>query len=101
MRRGYGRVVHRQTQSLTWPIAAGTLVLIAVGAVVPLQSAYAYVDPNSAGQLFQFLFPALIAVTSFLAAFKRVIRQYWNRLTSAVIAVIRGERVPSDTEGPG
>jgi hypothetical protein len=51
--------------------------------------------------LFQFLFPALIAVTSFLAAFKRVIRQYWSRLMRAMMAAIRGKRALPDTERPG
>ena len=38
-------------------MAAGVAVL----ACMPIKAAYAYIDPNSAGALYQFLFPLIIA----------------------------------------
>jgi hypothetical protein len=81
--------------------SVGTISLIALVAIAPIRSAHAYVDPNAAGSLFQFLFPALIAITSFFAAFKRVIRQLWTRMTGMVLASIRGDRTRQDGEQSG
>jgi hypothetical protein len=77
-----------------------TIVLLMLTAIAPINAAHAYVDPNSAGPLFQFLFPLLVAIASFLAACRRVIRQYWRRLTTAVMTSIRGDRAGPDTERP-
>ncbi len=41
---------------------------------------YAYVDPNAAGWLFQFLFPLLVAVCGVWAIFRQRIRALWHRL---------------------
>lgn len=77
-----------------------TIVVLALTAVVPMDVAYAYVDPNAAGPLFQFLFPALVAMVSFAAACKRALRQLWNRLTVIVSSVVRRDRAASDSESP-
>jgi hypothetical protein len=77
-----------------------TIALLALTALAPINAAYAYIDPNSAGPLFQFLFPALVAIASFLAACRRLIRQYWNRLMTTVVTAIRGVRAGSDSERP-
>ncbi len=69
--------------------------LVAVTALLacaPLQSAFAYVDPNSAGWLYQLIFPLLIAIGSAFAVLRRVIARAWSRLATVVVAVVRGER---------
>jgi hypothetical protein len=71
----------------------GLLLATTLLAMAPLRPAHAYVDPNSAGPLYQFLFPLLIAIGSVFAMLRRVIMQAWRRLTSAVISAVRGERV--------
>lgn len=71
------------------------LELIAVAvllACAPLQSAFAYVDPNSAGWLYQLIFPLLIAIGSAFAALRRVIAHAWSRLATRVVAAVRGDR---------
>ncbi len=70
----------------------GLLLLTTVLAVAPLRPAHAYIDPNSAGPLYQFLFPLLIAVGSAIAMLRRVIAQAWRRLASAVMSAVRGQR---------
>ena len=76
----------------------GTLALAAFVAFLPLQSAHAYIDPNSAGPLYQLLFPLFIAIASTLTALRRYIGSLWSRLTSAVTSAVRGGRVSSDTD---
>lgn len=61
-------------------------------ACAPLQSAFAYVDPNSAGWLYQLLFPLLIAIGSVFAALRRVIASAWSRFATLVTSAVRGER---------
>jgi hypothetical protein len=68
------------------------VLLAALVACVPLQSAFAYIDPNSAGSLYQLLFPLLIAIGGAFAALRRIIVHAVSRLASAVIAAVRGER---------
>lgn len=68
------------------------MLLATLVACVPLQSAFAYIDPNSAGSLYQFLFPLLIAIGGAFAALRRIIMQAVSRLASAVVAVVRGQR---------
>ena len=48
--------------------------------VIPLQAAYAYVDPNSAGLLYQILFPMLVAIASVATALRRSLARLWRRL---------------------
>lgn len=76
--------------------------LIAVAALLacaPLQSAFAYVDPNSAGWLYQLIFPLLIAIGTAFAALRRVIAQAWSRFATRVVAAVRGDRSASDERG--
>ncbi|HTW37332.1 MAG TPA: hypothetical protein VMD49_02040 [Steroidobacteraceae bacterium] len=61
-------------------------------ALLPVRPAHAYIDPNSAGPLYQLLFPLLIAVGSVIAMLRRAIARAWNRVTGAVISVVRGPR---------
>ncbi len=79
-------------------LPAGMLLLAALLVVAPLQSAYAYIDPNSAGPLYQFLFPLFIAIAGALAALRRIIKQLWNRAVRACVGVFRHERENTDTE---
>ena len=71
-------------------IAMGAAV--AVLACMPMKAAYAYIDPNSAGALYQFLFPFLIAIGSVFAFLRRAIAQAFSRLAHAVASVVRGKR---------
>jgi hypothetical protein len=64
----------------TWRAAIASCLLATFVAFVPLKTAHAYVDPNAAGPLFQFLFPAIIAITSAIAGFRRQIARLWSRL---------------------
>lgn len=68
------------------------LLVATLIACVPLRSAFAYVDPNSAGSLYQILFPLLIAIGSAFAFLRRVIARAWSRLATVVVAAVRGER---------
>lgn len=70
----------------------GLLLLTIVLAAVPLRPAHAYIDPNSAGPLYQMLFPLLIAIGSAIAMLRRTIARAWSRVTSAVASVVRGQR---------
>lgn len=81
----------------------GLLAVIALLACVPLKPAYAYLDPNSAGALYQFLFPLLIAIGSVFAFLRRAIVRACTRLASAVVAVVRGDRAKESqrTDHPG
>lgn len=63
---------------------AWRLVIVAFIALMPLQSAQAYIDPNSAGPLYQFLFPMLVAIASAIAAARRVLKRVWGRLVSYI-----------------
>jgi hypothetical protein len=70
----------------------GLLLWAAVLAVAPVRPAHAYIDPNSAGPLYQLLFPLLIAVGSAITMARRAIARAWNRVTSAVVSAVRGQR---------
>ncbi len=74
------------------------LLLVAALAVAPLQSAYAYIDPNSAGPLYQFLFPLFIAIAGALAAMRRIIKQLFNRALRACAGLFRHKRNSTDGE---
>jgi hypothetical protein len=52
-----------------------------------------YIDPNSAGALYQFLFPVLIAIGSAFAFLRRTIVRACTKVAHAVASVFRrGER---------
>jgi len=70
----------------------GMVAIIALLTCVPLRPAYAYIDPNSAGALYQFLFPLLIAIGSAFAFLRRVILRACSRLANAVVSVVRRDR---------
>jgi len=67
------------------------LVVASFIALMPLRSAQAYIDPNSAGPLYQFLFPMLVAVASAFAVSRRVLKKLWRR----VVRYIAGTRSDS------
>jgi hypothetical protein len=81
----------------TTPI--GMVAVIALLACVPLRAAYAYIDPNSAGALYQFLFPVLIAIGSAFAFLRRTIVRACTKLASAVVAVVRRDRTKDSRRG--
>lgn len=70
----------------------GIGVLSALLIMAPVRPAHAYVDPNSVGSLYQFLFPLFIAIASTLAALRRQLVRLWNRVVDTVVAAVRGER---------
>jgi hypothetical protein len=70
----------------------GTVAVIAALTCVPLRPAYAYIDPNSAGALYQFLFPLLIAIGSAFAFLRRTIVRACTKVASVVVAAVRGDR---------
>jgi hypothetical protein len=78
----------------------GMVTVVAVLACMPMKAAYAYIDPNSAGALYQFLFPLLIAIGSAFAFLRRMIVRACTRLAGAVMSVVRGGRA-KDPPGPG
>jgi hypothetical protein len=73
-------------------------LLTAAVAIAPLKSAFAYVDPNSVGPLYQFLFPLIIAITSAIAGLRRAIARAWNRLTGSRATRVRTDAVSVDGE---
>lgn len=79
-------------RSLTPRSRAVAILLLAVTGALAGRPAHAYIDPNTAGPLYQFLFPFLIAVASALTALRRYIARLWNRFVSVVVAAVRGER---------
>ena len=81
----------------TTPI--GMVAVIALLACVPLKAAYAYIDPNSAGALYQFLFPLLIAIGSAFAFLRRAIVRAYTKLANAVAAVVRRDRAKDSRRG--
>lgn len=70
----------------------GMAAVVAVLACMPLRAAYAYIDPNSAGALYQFLFPLIIAIGSVFAFLRRTIARACARIAHAVVSVVRGGR---------
>jgi hypothetical protein len=58
----------------------GILLLTAMVALIPQRAAHAYVDPNSVGPIFQFLFPLFVAVASAFAFLKRSLLKIWRRV---------------------
>lgn len=67
----------------------GMMAFAILLACAPLQSAFAYIDPNSAGSLYQLLFPLLVAITGAFAAFRRVIARAFGRLKDVIAALRR------------
>ena len=70
----------------------GMVAVVAVLTCLPLRAAYAYIDPNSAGALYQFLFPVLIAIGSAFAFLRRTIVRACTKVAHAVVAIVRGGR---------
>jgi hypothetical protein len=84
----------------SWRSGFWTVLLAALIASVPLRPVYAYVDPNSIGPLYQFLFPVLVAVTSAFVGLRRRIAWLWNRLAGTRSSSIDEKSAPTDVE-PG
>jgi hypothetical protein len=78
----------------------GMAAVTAVLALVPLKPAYAYLDPNSAGALYQFLFPVLIAIGSAFAFLRRAILRGCAKVAHVVMAIVRGGRGKGGQEKP-
>ena len=76
----------------------GMAAVVAVLTCLPMRSAYAYIDPNSAGAIYQFLFPILIAIGSAFAFLRRTIARACTKVAHAVVAIVRGGRGRSAQE---
>ena len=76
----------------------GMAAVVAVLAWMPLRPAYAYIDPNSAGALYQFLFPLLIAIGSAFAFLRRTIVRACTKLAHVVVTIVRGDRGKGEQE---
>lgn len=79
------------------------LTLAAVMTALPLSAAHAYVDPNSAGPLYQLLFPLLVAIASVIAAGRRAWAKLWHQLIHRPIKTRSETPVesPASTEDEG
>jgi hypothetical protein len=64
----------------------GLLAWAALVGLLPWQASYAYIDPGTAGPIYQMLLPLLVAIVSGLAAFRRRIKRVCERL----IGLLRG-----------
>jgi putative effector of murein hydrolase len=60
------------------------VALVLLMLLLPLRSAEAYIDPNSAGSLYQFLFPMLVALASGIAATRHWLKRIWARLAATM-----------------
>ncbi|HEV2268289.1 MAG TPA: hypothetical protein VGR92_02425 [Steroidobacteraceae bacterium] len=70
----------------------GMAAVVAVLTCIPFRPAYAYIDPNSAGALYQFLFPLLIAIGSAFAFLRRTIVRACTKVAHAMVAIVRRDR---------
>ncbi len=75
-----------------------TLVASVMLCVALTSSAQAYVDPNTVGPIYQFLFPLLVAIASGFAMFKRAVKRMWHRLVGNRIAEIPKEADSTEAE---
>jgi hypothetical protein len=85
-------LTHTRCQRALTPGVFGVLLVLLV--LAPLRPAHAYVDPNSLGPLYQFLFPLFIAIASALTALRRQLARLWNRVIDTVVAAVRRDRMP-------
>ena len=58
-----------------WPVSA----VVCLGLLFP-PSAFAYVDPNAGGLLYQILFPLIVAIGAAWAGLRHRIGYWWARL---------------------
>ena len=87
--------------SRTNPLRAGRLLAIALVLLIGyLPCAYAYIDPNTTGTLYQLLFPAFIAVASAIAALRRSISHLCSRVLQACLRLL-GRDVTARNREPG
>jgi len=52
----------------------------AFGLFVAASPAWAYIDPNTGGWLYQLLFPVLVAIGAAWAGLRYKLREWWDRL---------------------
>jgi hypothetical protein len=81
------------------PTRAAHLLLPAVlVALLALRPACAYIDPNSAGPLYQLLFPLLVAIGSAIAMTRRYIARLWSRALEGLLSAFRRKPLVEDRE---
>jgi len=62
-------------------LCGSPILLVLLLAVFMAQDARAYIDPNSAGVLYQIFFPVIVAVTLAWRWIKEIAKQVWVKLT--------------------
>ena len=79
--------------------AAPRLLLpAALIALVALRPACAYIDPNSAGPLYQLLFPLLVAIGSAIAMMRRYIGRLLSRAIEGLLSAFLRKPLFEDHE---
>jgi len=76
------------------------LALTGLLALLPWQATYAYIDPSSAGPIYQLVLPVLVAIASLFAAFRRYLKRAWRRFVSAVASLVRGADSAANRDSP-
>jgi len=62
-------------------VQLGSVILMAIGALIFAPDARAYVDPNSAGLLYQVFFPIIVAIGLMWRWIKDAVKQVWAKIT--------------------
>jgi hypothetical protein len=65
-------------------LPAASVTLMALSALCVTREAYAYVDPNSAGLLYQIFFPVVVALGLTWRWIKETIKQVWLKIVRKV-----------------
>jgi hypothetical protein len=76
------------------------LAWAALVALLPWRASHAYIDPSSAGPIYQILLPLLIAIGSGLAAFRRSLKRVWRRVLGALASLLARSTDPADPAVP-
>jgi hypothetical protein len=76
-------------RSGNWRLAAGLVVLLTAS------PAWAYIDPNAGGWLYQLLFPLLVGIGALWAGLRLRIRAWWHRLRHGKAPAPQGDE-PGD-----
>ena len=92
-------VTANRAENIWRRLAGGQFVFAVLIALAPLKSAHSYVDPNSVGPLYQFLFPLLIAIASGFSVLKRAVLRLWNRIAGGRADDLRDDPTGSDADG--
>jgi hypothetical protein len=82
-------IAARIAHAAAWRAAAVLAALLTAG------PAWAYIDPNAGGWLYQLLFPLLVGIGALWAGLRLRIRAWWHRLRHGKAPAPRGDE-PGD-----